>query len=327
VFLFGFNGTSAILRGLGDSVTPLVFLVISSIFNIVFVYVFIKYFGWGIRGAAFATVLAQGGAFFSTIIYLNKTHKIVKLKLKELTFDWEIFKKSIQIGLPSGLQQTFVSLGMVALLSIVNGFGTKVLAAYTVVGRIDNIAMLPAMNFGQALSTFTGQNLGANKNARVKSGLLSTLSISTAISFLISILVILFRYQLMHLFTNDEAVVQIGVRYLLIVGSTYFIFSIMFSLNGVFRGAGDTLIPMFITLVSLWFIRLPFAWLLSGKFYSIIHSYGHAISLPLIFTGALKETGIWWAIPLAWLLGAIFSFWYYLNGNWRNKIIVQTRPQ
>jgi putative MATE family efflux protein len=187
VFLFGFNGTSAILRGLGDSVTPLVFLVISSIFNIVFVYVFIRYFGWGIKGAAYATVIAQGGAFISTIIYLNKTHKIVQLKLRELVFDWEIFRKSVQIGLPSGLQQTFVSLGMLALLNIVNGFGTSVLAAYTVVGRIDNIAMLPAMNFGQALTSFTGQNIGANKTGRVRSGLLATLTMSTILSILITI--------------------------------------------------------------------------------------------------------------------------------------------
>jgi putative MATE family efflux protein len=327
LFLFGFNGTSAILRGLGDSVTPLVFLVISSFFNIIFVYVFIKYFGWGIKGAAFATVLAQGGAFFSTIFYLNKTHKIVQLKLKELVLDWEIFRKSVQIGLPSGLQQTFVSLGMVALLSIVNGFGTSVLAAYTVVGRIDNIAMLPAMNFGQALSSFTGQNIGANKIGRVRDGLVATLSMSTIISALITIIVIIFRFQLMHLFTSDEIVVLIGARYLVIVGSTYFIFSIMFTLSGVLRGAGDTLIPMFITLVSLWFIRIPFAWLLSGKFSAIIHNYGYAIDLPAIFSGKLKETGIWWSIPLAWLLGAIFSFWYYMKGSWKNKVIVQPERQ
>jgi Na+-driven multidrug efflux pump len=127
----------------------------------------------------------------------------------------------------------------------------------------------------------------------------------------------------MHLFTSDEVVIQIGVRYLVIVGSAYFIFSIMFSISGVLRGAGDTLIPMFITLVSLWFIRIPFAWLLSGKFYAIIHNYGYALSFPSIFTGKLKETGIWWAIPLAWLLGAVLSFWYYMRGKWKNKVIVQ----
>ena len=119
--------------------------------------------------------LAQGGAFLSAILYLNKTHKLVQLKLKELVFDWAIFRKSVQIGLPSGLQQTFVSMGMVALVSIVNGFGVDVIAAYTIVGRIDNLAMLPAMNFGQALSTFVGQNIGAKKVSRVRTGLIATL--------------------------------------------------------------------------------------------------------------------------------------------------------
>jgi putative MATE family efflux protein len=327
ILLFGFNATSAILRGLGDSVTPLIFLMISSVFNIVFVYVFIKYFGWGIRGAAFATVLAQGGAFITSIFYLNKTHKIVQLRIKELVFDWDIFKKSVQIGLPSGLQQTFVSIGMIALVSIVNGFGTSVLAAYTIVGRIDNIAMLPAMNFGQALTTFVGQNIGANKTGRVRSGMLATLSMSVLLSLLITIVVIIFRFQLMRLFTDNETVVQIGIRYLMIVSSCYFIFSIMFSLNGVLRGAGDTLIPMFITLVSLWFIRIPLASLLSGNLFSFAHNHGYALTLPVIFTGKLKETGIWWAIPMAWLIGSLFSFWYYMKGNWKNKVIVQPEIQ
>jgi len=322
VLLFGFNGTSSILRGLGDSVTPLVFLIISSIVNIVLVYVFIKYFGWGIRGAAYATVIAQGGAFFSAILYLNKTHKLVQLKVKELVFDWAIFRKSLQIGLPSGLQQTFVSMGMVALVSIVNNFGVNVIAAYTIVGRIENIAMLPAMNFGHALSTFVGQNIGAKKVDRVRSGLTATLIISATTTLIISSLILLFRTQLMHLFTNDIDVILIGVRYLIIVSASYVIFSIMFSFSGVLRGAGDTLIPMFITLFSLWFIRIPLASLFSGRFYEVISKWGYHLNLPSIFKGELHENGIWCAIPVAWLLGAIFSFWYYKKGNWKNKVLV-----
>lgn len=323
VFFFGFNGTSAILRGLGDSVTPLVFLVIASAVNIGLDILFIKYLGWGVQGAAYATIIAHGGAFLTAILYLNKTHKIVQLRLKELVFDWEIFIKSVKIGVPSGLQQTFVSLGMIALLRIVNDFGTNVIAAYTVAGRIDGLAMLPAMNFGQALSTFVGQNIGAKKTERVRSGLLATLGMSAIISFSITAIVILFRYQLMGLFTNDVTVIEVGVQYLIIVSSCYFIFSTMFSLNGVLRGAGDTLVPMFITLFSLWLVRIPMAAILSGRVNIDLGNWGLNIELPTYLTGSLGEVGIWLAVPIAWLLGAIFSFLYYRTGKWKNKAVTK----
>jgi putative MATE family efflux protein len=302
VLLFGFNGTSAILRGLGDSITPLVFMIIASISNIGFDVLFVKYLGFGIQGAAWATILSHGGAFITAVLYLNKTHKIVQLKLKELIFDWDIFWKSVKIGVPAGFQQTFVAFGMIALFRIVNDFGTNVVAAYSVAGRIDGLAMLPAMTFGQALSTFVGQNLGANKAGRVKAGFLSTLGISALVSLTVTTIVLLFRFPLMRLFTNDVNVIETGVEYLIIVGSSYIIFSTMFSINGVLRGAGDTIVPMFITLFSLWVIRIPFAYFLSGK-------YG--------------EIGIWLAVPIAWMIGAVFSFFYYLTGNWKKKVIVK----
>ncbi|MBA7535506.1 putative FMN/FAD exporter YeeO [subsurface metagenome] len=302
VLLFGFNGTCAILRGLGDSITPLVFLIIASISNIGFDILFVKYLGLGIKGAAWATILSHGGAFITAVMYLNKTHKIVQLKLRELVFDWDIFWKSVRIGVPSGFQQTFVSFGMIALFRIVNSFGTNVVAAYSVAGRIDNLAMLPAMTFGQALSTFVGQNMGANKLSRVRSGLLATLGMSSLFSITITTIVILSRFPLMKLFTKDIDVIGTGVEYLVIVSSSYIVFSTMFSINGVLRGAGDTIIPMFITLFSLWVIRIPIAYFLSDR-------YG--------------EVGVWWAVPIAWFVGALFSFFYYLTGNWKKKVIVK----
>jgi Na+-driven multidrug efflux pump len=157
------------------------------------------------------------------------------------------------------------------------------------------------MNFGQALSTFTGQNTGANEKRRVRSGLMATIGLSSLISLFLSIVVIVFRYPLMQLFTNDTNVISFGTEYLVIVGSCYVIFSIMFSLNGLLRGAGDTLIPMFITLLSLWIIRIPLAYFLSDRF---------------------GERGIWWAIPIGWLTGAIFSFAYYITGKWKNKGVI-----
>ncbi len=325
VFLFGYNGTASILRGLGDSMTPLVFLIISSIANIGLDILFIKYLGMGVQGAALATVVAHGGAFISAILYLNRTHKLVQLRLKELVFDWEIFWKSVKIGIPSGLQQTFVSFGMVALFRIVNSFGTNVIAAYSVAGRIDSLAMLPAMNFGQALSTFVGQNIGANKIHRIRSGLIATLGMSSLVSIAITCIIILFRQQLVGLFTPDPDVIAVGSSYLIIVSSCYIVFSIMFSLTGVLRGAGDTIVPMFITLLSLWIIRIPLASLLSGRFYASFSSWGDRLHFPTLLQGSLAEKGIWLSVPIAWLTGAIFSYMYYRTGKWKTKTLIKQK--
>ncbi|HLO91355.1 MAG: MATE family efflux transporter [Chloroflexota bacterium] len=302
VFFFGFNGTSAILRGLGDSKTPLYFLIISTIANVFLDLLFVVVFKWGIAGAAYATVISQAGAFFTTVIYLNRTHPIINLSWRKLYWDKEIFNASLKIGLPTGFQQTFVSLGMIALLRIVNDYGTNVIAAYSVAGRIDGMAGLPAMNFGIALSTYVGQNIGAKKMDRVKQGLLSTLNMSFWTAVITSVLIIVFRHELMKLFVSDEAVIQIGGEYLLIVAGFYIMFSSMFVIGGVMRGAGDTLIPMFITLFSLWIVRIPLAAVLSK--YMGVH-------------------GIWWAIPIAWFMGMTLSFIYYRTGRWKKKSVIK----
>lgn len=301
IFFFGFNGTSAILRGLGDSKTPLYFLIISTVANIVLDLVFVVIFKWGIAGAALATVIAQAGAFLTTVVYLNRTHPVINLSWRKLYWDKDIFKSSVKIGLPTGFQQTFVSIGMIALLRIVNDYGTNVIAAYSVAGRIDGMAALPAMNFGQALSTFVGQNIGAGKLSRVKQGLVATLNMSSWTAVITSVLIIVFRHELMALFVSDPEVIRIGAEYLLIVSGFYVIFSGMFVVGGVMRGAGDTLIPMFITLFSLWLVRIPLA--------AVLSKY-------------MGETGIWWAIPIAWFMGMGLSYLYYRTGIWKKKSII-----
>ena len=298
---FGFNGTSAILRGLGDSKTPLYFLIISTVINIILDLVFVLVFKWGIAGAAYASVLAQAGAFITAIIYLNKTHKVIHFSFKNLSFDTDIFKKSIKIGLPTGMQQTFVALGMMALISIVNRFGTDVIAAYSVATRIDSLASMPAMNFAAALAAFVGQNIGAQKINRVRAGFIATLKMSSIISVIVSLTVFLFGEFIIKLFVNDPEVIRIGKEYLIIVGAFYIIFSAMFVIAGVMRGAGDTIIPMFISFIALWIIRIPGAWILSKK---------------------IGEIGIWWAIPMGWFIGFTLAYIYYLTGNWKKKALV-----
>jgi putative MATE family efflux protein len=301
VFMFGFNGTSAILRGLGDSKTPLYFMIISTIVNIGLDLFFVVVLGWGIEGVAIATVIAQAGAFATAIVYLNKTHELIRISFIKLTFDRDIFIKSFKIGIPSGLQQTFVALGMLALFRIVNDFGTSVVAAYSVAGRIDSFASMPAMNFAAALGAFVGQNMGANKKERVRAGMFATLRMTGVISVVITAIVMFFGAQLMDFFTNDPEVIEVGRVYLLIVGGFYIIFSSMFVINAVFRGSGDTLVPMFITLIALWVVRVPASWWLS-KIYGV--------------------EGIWYGVPAGWFFGFALSLIYYFTGKWKTKVVV-----
>lgn len=298
---FGFMGVSASLRGLGDSKTPLYFLIISTVFNIGFDILFVMVFGWGISGVAFATILAQGGAFLTALIYLNRTHQIIHFSLLNLRFDRELFKKSMRIGLPTGIQQSVIALGMMTLVGIVNQFGTDVIAAYSVAARVNSLATLPAMNFASALATFVGQNLGAKKDFRVKSGFIATLKMSSVVSIVVTLFVVFFGNFIMNLFTNDAEVVKIGMEYLTIVGSFYLVFSAMFATSGVLRGAGATIIPMITTIFSLWGIRIPGAYFLSEK---------------------IGETGIWWSIPIGWFMGLVMAYAYYLTGKWKKKVVV-----
>lgn len=317
VIFFGYNGVAAILRGLGDSITPLYFLILATVINIALDLLFIVKLGWGIEGAAFATLIAQGTAFIVAVLYLNRTHELIRFNIKDFTFDWGIFKQSLRIGLPTGLQHTFVALGMMALMGIVNGFGTDVVAGYTAAGRLDSLAVIPSMVFSVALSTFVGQNIGAGKLDRVKKGLTRTMLMSSATAIVISILIILFKYPLMGLFTRDQAVIGIGGEYLTIVTSFYLLFTAMFTYNGVMRGAGDTLIPMFITLFSLWVVRIPAALFLSRE---SIEIFG------LSFTGAgMGQAGVWWSIPCGWGIGLILSYMYYKTGRWKTRTVVKIK--
>lgn len=301
VLMFGYNGTSAALRGLGDSKTPLWFLIIAVILNIILDIVFIAVFNMGIAGAAWATVAAHGVAFLLAAWYLNKTHKVLKISISAIQFDREIFIQSLRIGLPNGIQQTFVALGGLALLGIVNKFGTNVIAGFSVASRLDAIATVPAMSFAAAISAFTGQNIGANKPERIKNGLTSTLKMMTIVTFVTTMFIVLTGRYLINLFTNDNQVIFYGAQYLTIVAVFYILLTLMFIYTGLMRGAGDSLMPMFITLTSLWIIRVPFAYLMAGR---------------------IGVTGIWWSIPAGWFVGLVLSYLYYKTGHWKKKAVV-----
>ena len=302
LIFFGFNGTSAALRGLGDSKTPLYFLIIASIANIILVVLFVGVFKWGVAGAASATLIANAIAFGLAAWWLNKTHALIRISIKGLTFDKEIFKKCLRIGLPTSVQQTLVAMGGIALIDIVNKFGTEVIAGYSVASRLDSLALAPAMSFSHALSAFVGQNIGANKIERIKTGLTATIKIAGIVTIITTTFIIICGNIIMSQFTDNQEVIHIGTQYLTTVSIFYFAFTMMFIYNGVVRGAGDTLMPMIFSLISLWLIRIPFAWYFSGKFG--VH-------------------GIWWSIPAGWMIGYMLSYFYYKTGRWKNKSVVK----
>lgn len=303
IFMFGFNGLAGMLRGLGDSKTPLYFLSASLLLNIVLDLIFVIVLRMGVAGVAIATVISEAAAFIATVVYMNKYHELIKLSFRvRPLFDKEIFRQSVRIGLPSGFQQTFVALGMLALYAIVNKFGTSTIAAYSVAGRIDSLATLPAMNFAMALSAFVGQNMGANRPDRVRKGVKATFLMSLCVSLVFTFVSMVFGKELMLLFSHEKDVVETGAHYLLIVGAFYATFSTMFVLNGTMRGAGDTLISMFITLIALWVVRVPVSVILSKH---------------------LGVTGIWWGIPAGWVVGVSISYLYYLSGRWKKKAVVR----
>lgn len=305
--LFAINCLSAILRGVGDSKTPLYAMLISSGMNIILLLAFVPGMGWGIAGAAWATILTQSITVAGMILWLNRKHPFIKITFYKLAFDMEIFRDSVRIGLPNGVQQALVAVGMMALLSIVNRFtveNSNILVAYSIVNRIDTFAMAPAMTFSIAIAAFVGQNTGAKKLYRISSGLKATMFMSAMLTITISAGVMLFAHPVMKLFSTEinPEIIATGGQYLMIVCPFCVLFSIMFNFTGVMRGAGDTLVPMFITLLSLWVVRIPVASFLSG------------------FIGS---DGIWWSIPIAWSVGAAVAFWYYRTGRWKNKGVVK----
>lgn len=306
VAFFGVNSIASVLRGLGDSVTSFWFLLIATVLNVVLDLLFILVFHWGVAGAAIATVIAHFVAFLIGILYLNKRHSLISFRINDLVFDREVFLQAVKIGLPTGFQQTFVALGLMALIRIVNQYDTAVLAAYTVASRIDALASMPALNLASALSAFVGQNLGAGKIARIQKGLTVTLYMSWAISLVVMLLAWFAGEWILKAFTSDAEVIAHGVKYLIIVGSFYLVFSAMLIIQGLLRGAGDTLVPMFISLFSLWLGRVPLA---------------------IVLSKYMGEVGIWWSIPLGWCLGLAGAWAYYRMGRWQLKAVINLQKE
>ncbi|HBF0747495.1 TPA: MATE family efflux transporter [Clostridioides difficile] len=304
LFSAGYNSVSAILRGLGDSVTPLYFLIIATILNIVLDLTFIVVLRMGVEGVALATIMAQAVSFIISIIYLNKKHEVLKFKIKGIVYDNKIFKDGLRLGLPSGIQQMLFSIGNMTLQFLVNSYGTSAMAAFGAGLRIENFISLPIMNLGSAVSTFVAQNIGAGENERVKKGIRESIKMTLVLAVTVIALILLFRENLIALFNTDKDVIKIGSSYLFIIGPFFLFIGTSFVLSSAMKGAGDSMFALISSIVSLWLGRLPASYMLS-KFFG--------------------TDGIWMGIPFGWTLGLIVTVIYYKKGYWKTKAIVNHR--
>jgi putative MATE family efflux protein len=305
--IFGFFLFSAMLRGAGDSKTPLYFQAVSVAMNGVLDPILM--FGLlglprlGLNGTAVATVISQTVALIALLIHLHRKHHIIAPDWRHLQVDWQTWWLTIKIGFPSVIQMSLVSVGMLFVVGFVNAFGENAAAAFGAASRIDQVAFLPAMTIGAAVSTLAGQNIGARRYHRVNQVFTWGILLSGGITLIGSVLTVTLAGWLLRLFINDPKVISIGVHYLHIVGSCYVFFAIMFVSNGVINGSGHTFTTTVITLVSLWVVRVPLA-----------------AALPRYFHGVV---GIWYALVISSGTSMLISLAYYLSGRWKRQVIKQ----
>jgi putative MATE family efflux protein len=300
---------NSILRGIGDTITPLIFMSIGIGLNAMLDPFFIGGFGpfplHGLNGAAYATLVSQVIALGISTVYLNRKNHIVAFNPQRLILDKRITFLLLKIGLPAIVQQSLVSFGAIFITTFVNSFGSAATNAFGAVGRVDMVAFMPATSMSMAASALTGQNLGAGKPERVRDIFTWGVLMTSSTTIVISLVVVFFSKLILSMFGlgDDANVMDIGIAYLHIVGSCYLFFAIMFISNGVINGAGHTMITMTFSLMSLWLIRVPLAWLLSKT--------------------SLGIRGIWVAVSLSFAIIMIVSLTYYFSGRWKKSAIIR----
>ncbi len=295
------NSLLSIFRGMGDSTRPMIFIFITALLNVILDVLFIIVFKWDIEGVAFATILAQMVGVIVSLIYLYKRHPLLSLKREDMKFEPSLFMRGMKIGLPTSIQQCSLSIGLLALLGIVNFFGTDTLTAYGAAGKIDSLITQAMLTLSSAISAFCGQNMGAGSVSRVHNGVRFAMLINVLFSSIIYSSIYFFGHEMMMIFTSDESVISIGNDYLRIVGAVFVLHGAMNVMNGAMRGAGDTLFAMLTGIVSFWLVRIPLAYFLSER---------------------MGSCGIWWAIGISITLGFLATCIYYLSGRWKKSRVI-----
>lgn len=307
---FGIFLASSMMRGIGDSKTPLFFqgaaLIGTAILDPILM------FGWlgaprlGLNGTAIATVIMQSLAILAVFIYLDRKDHVVAPDWKHLSIDWPTAWLVFKIGFPTSIQQTLVSAGMIMVVGIINGFGKTADAAFGAGSTIDGIAFLPALTFGMAVSTLVGQNVGAGRVERVKEVFKSGIVLCGGISFAIAAIVFLIPRLLLMPFLNEAPAMQMGIHYLQIVAISYLFFAVLFVSNGVINGAGYTFVTTIISFVSLYAARVPLAVYLSHRMHRV--------------------EGVFYAMTISNVVSMSIALGCYLSGFWK-KPIIRHRPQ
>ena len=294
-----YNMGSGILRAVGDSRNPLYFLIVSSVTNIILDMLFVIVFHMGIAGVGWATLIAQTISAVLTMLLLMRTKEEYQVKLKHIRVHKHMLYEIVRLGLPSGLQNAIVSFSNVIVQSNINAFGSLAMAGCGSYTKIDGFAILPVMSYSMALTTFTGQNMGAKKYDRVKQGAKTGILMSVITIVCISALLLMLGPNVLAIFSSDPTVIKYGLYMMHVLAPGYIFLAISHAFNGIIRGAGITTVPM-IVMVTCW-CGLRMAWILTSV--PLFHDIG------VVFMG--------W--PLTWIASSLWLFLYYRKGKWMTR--------
>lgn len=303
VAVAAYNWINSVMRAIGDSKTPLIFLGVATVMNVLLDLFFVIVLQTGVEGAALATVLAQSFSALSCIIYSFRRNEAISLSREDMLPDRKMMKKCITTGVPIAAQNGLVSVSMVALQSVTNGFGETVMAAYTVSMRIEQFVQQPFSSLNAAISTFAGQNIGAGKENRSVKGLASGVKISVIFAVIMLAVFALSGNAIVSCFVSGEEVINIGSKALLMTSLFYIPLGMIHTIRGFLNGAGDT-----------------------G--YAIVNGAAEVIcrigfSLLLTSIPAIGYWGIWITTSLTWLATALVSIIRYKSGKWKNKAVTK----
>ncbi|ARF17840.1 MATE family efflux transporter [Sporosarcina ureae] len=294
LFLFGYNFIGTVFRSVGDSKTPLYFVLAAVILNTVLDPLFIYVFGWGVHGAAYATIVSQGIAFAAGAIY-SVRKSLVPFSTPHIPARREVFD-ILRLGIPSGLQMSVISAGVMAIMSVVASFGPAVVAGYGAAQRLDSLIMLPAQALGTAVNSMAGQNIGAGRWDRVHRITLYGFIYNLIVMFAIAILIVLFADYLIKLFITEPEAADFGTSYLKAIALFYPFLGINFVLNGAVRAAGAMFQVLVLNIISFWILRYPVTYILSS---------------------IMGEKGIALGMGVSFVISSIVAFLYYRYGKWR----------
>ncbi len=302
VFTVGYNANSSIMRGLGDSRTPMYLLLIASVVNIALDLLFILVFDMGVFGVALATVIAQFISWITGVVIMNRRYEFVKVRLFPIQLDRDIVKKITKLGVPAALQSVLFFVGALSIQSLINSYGYEFMAGVGAAGKIDSFAFLPASALCTAITVFVGQNVGVGKKDRVKGGVRVGMLLTITINVVLCGAILLLAEPLLKLFISSADAIQAGKYYLYAIMPFYFLYGINSVYSGVIRGAGNSILPFIIAMVAMWIARVPAAYLLA------------------YYAG---EQYMFYSYPIGWALGFIISIVYYISGKWQKDTIVQ----